>query len=155
VGDDERRASAVADAIERQFQVLGVKRCEALIQYNCLRVLQNGSRDKQPSAFAVRQLPSSLSNHLHDASGHTVQQIAEPEFTADSFGLIDIRLAKRPSASHQQVEGEWGANDVILVKLGRARYHTPPAVVTETPAVETTGEHQAGSGLAQSRDERS
>src|SRR5262249_6613023 len=105
---------------------------EALIKDHEVGSLQQRSRQKQTAAFAVRESPACLADHLHQARRHPVEQFAQSQFTAERLGFDQILLPRRPGASHQQVERECPGEAELTVANYRIKTPKPSSQAWKT-----------------------
>ena len=98
-----QRRHTPPDTAQGLFQALRVQGRKALVQHQQARLLQQGTRHKEPTALAVGKLPAALAHLLHQTAGHTIQQIAQPQFDADILSRLHILGQGRPGA--QAVSG--------------------------------------------------
>ena len=101
----------------------------------------------------MRELPPRLAHHLEESGRHPLQEIPQAEVTAEGLGLLEICGLRRPSAPHQEVEGEGLREDVVLVELGGGRHPAPPALRPQGRSVEALQEEEPRLGQAQADEE--
>jgi hypothetical protein len=63
MGDDQQRWGTLQHALQRLLQGLRVEGGEALVEDKTVGTLQQGARDREPAAFALRELPAGLAHH--------------------------------------------------------------------------------------------
>ena len=106
MGDHEEGGSPSERTVQGALEVLRVEGGKALVENDDVGVLQESPRHIETAALAMREPPSRLPDHLPQPSRHLVEQVAETEFTADGFRLLNVCRLGRPVATQQQVEGE-------------------------------------------------
>ena len=72
----DRPACAHGRRSQTGLQCRWVQRRETFVQDRQRRVLQQGAREKDPAAFAVRQLPAGFADMLHQPAWHAAKQAA-------------------------------------------------------------------------------
>jgi len=111
---------------------------QVFIEDHEVRILQECARQKHTALLPVRELPSGLANHLHDSSGHALEQRFQAEFRAQRFEHRNILLARRPLPAHQKVESERARDDVVLMELWSGSDASPPAFGAKCAAIQTS-----------------
>jgi hypothetical protein len=109
MGDHEEGRCPGEHAVQSALEVLWIKGGKALVETNHVGVLQKGPGHIETTALAVRELPSCLPDHLPQPSRHLVEQVAESEFTADGFRLLDVCGLGRPAATQHGSQQRPGA----------------------------------------------
>jgi hypothetical protein len=69
---------------------LRIKRAKAFVEHYDFCILQQRPRQKNPTSFSLRKLPSRFADNLVEPGGHTLQQRSQTEFVAQIFGLLEI-----------------------------------------------------------------
>ena len=126
--DQQQGGSALEHAIQAATQSFRVEGSEALVENNDARPLQQPTRNVKAAALAVGELPAGFAYHLQQPRGHALDQLAQAELAANLFRVLHVTFARRPTASHQQVESERFGQDVVLVELRRRDDAPAPAV---------------------------
>ena len=128
MGNHEEGGSPGEHAVQGALEVLWIECAKALVKDDDVGVLQECPCYIETATLAMRELPSRLPHHLPQPGWHAVEQVAEAEFTADGFSLLDVHVLGRPGAAEQQVEGKRAGQDVIFMELRGGYNALPPAV---------------------------
>lgn len=110
---------ARSSAVCKQRRNVAGSSAPKLVQNDQIRALQQRASHKHSAPLAVRKLPSGFADHLQQAGGHAIQQVAQAERAANFFGFSEIFFSRRPAAPHQQIESERAGQHVVFVKLRR------------------------------------
>lgn len=100
MGDYHERAGAAEDAFERGSEVFGVECGEAFVEDDEAGVLQQGARDVDSAALAMRELPAAFADHLQKAAGHAIEYVSQTQLAADGVRLFHVRCGGRPAPAH-------------------------------------------------------
>ena len=67
------------------LEVLRVEGGKALVEDQAGGSLEQGARQEEPAAFAVRELPAGLAYQLQQASGHAREEVRQAQGVAEDF----------------------------------------------------------------------
>src|SRR5712691_5665253 len=124
MGNDQHCGGPLENTAQRAMEILRIQRPKTLVQNDYIGLLQDRTGNVQTAAFAMRQLPPILADHLSHSGRHTVEQVAQAQFTTHRISLCQVFGLWWPTPAHQQVESEGCAQHMVLVKL---RHHNDSA----------------------------
>src|SRR5262249_23656610 len=125
---------------------LGVQRRKAFIENDQLGTLEEGPGQVDPALLAVTELPAPLTDHLHQAAGHPIEQGPEPQSPTDESRLLEVGFPWRPVPRHEEIERQGPLDEGVLVELWGDRNPTSPPRGPERFPVQTIEEDQPGGG---------
>jgi hypothetical protein len=115
------------DTLLHAMKCLWIKGSKTLVQDEDSSTLQQRSGNVEPTALAMRKLPTSLTDYLPQPGRHTVEEQPKIQGTTQGFSSLQVCWSRRPAAPHEQVEGQGPGKNIIVVELWHGRYPTPPA----------------------------
>ena len=147
--DQHQRRCAPQNACQALAEILRIQGGEGFIEHDYFGFLQQGTCQKDSAALALGKPPTGIADELIETSRHSIDEIREPELSANLGGLRDILRAVRIPAGHQQIENKRGRDDVVLVVLRRQGDAPAPGLIPQRRPIETSRQDKTTARRAQ------
>ena len=102
----------------------------------------------------MRELPACLADYLPQPAWHAIEEWPKIQSATQRLGCSQVFRARGPAAAHEEVEGQWRGEDVIVVELGCCHYPPSPSCSPEGWQIQAAQEKEARLWLPQPCEQR-